>query len=309
MAKLERLQCILVKMNAGAYGTDAAPVAANAMKVYDVSVSPLESTTVDVTQVKPYLGSDDSYLVNKHNKITFKLHATGAGAAGDVPLWGPLVRASGFSETIDPGVSVIYEPVSEGFEDVTLYFWRDEKLRKLQGARGTFKFMSEASNIPHFEFSLTGLYSGVAAVARPDIDFSGWIKPVPAEPQNVGEFSLYGHTPILKSLSVDLGGETPYVPRVNQARVDFTDRKPTGECLIEEPLLADIDYEALAVSHASGALAYQHGVTAGNIVRIECPNLQLGKPSESESEGVAMQTLPISAKPLLGNDELTITVM
>jgi hypothetical protein len=305
--KLDRLKLVLCAVNGGAYGTDAAPGSADAVKGFEFNVTPLQSTRVDDDQVQPWLGAGDSYLVGKHAEITFKVRASGAGAAGDVPPVGSLLRICGLSETVSAGVSVDYEPVSSGFEDGTLYFWRDNKRRVLTGVRGTVTFMAERSSVPYFEFALRGLYNKPTNVAFPTPDFSAWVKPVVAEPVNVGTWSFFGTQPIFNSLRLSFANDYPFVSRVNQERVDITGRAAEGELVMEEEDLATLDLEDLATSHTNGTLSFEHGKTAGNIVGVSAPKVQVMAPSEGESEGTAMQTAPLSLKPDAGNDELKIT--
>ena len=64
-----------------------------------------------------------------------------------------------------------------------------------------------------------------------------------------------------------------------------------------------------AMSRARGALQLVHGVTAGNIVQIDAPAVEIGKVSQGNTQGIINYSLPLSLCADAGNDELTITVM
>ncbi|SDH74365.1 hypothetical protein [Roseospirillum parvum] len=307
MPKSDRLKVLLAAVNSGAYGTDATPTAADSIRAFDFTVSP-QATRIDDTSTQAFLGAGDHFLVGKNVTASFKVRLCGAGTAGDAPPYGSLLRMCGLSETIEAGVSVTYDPISAGFEDGTLYFYRDRKRRKVVGARGTVSVVIERSSVPHLAFEMTGLYQSAADDTLPAIDWSGWQTALPAEPANVGAFSAFGQTPILQSLTLALGNSHPFISRVNQERVDINDRAATGEMVIEEPDTATFDPEALAIAHTRGLVTFQHGTTAGNMVTVNAPAAQLGMPSEGESDGTAMLTLDLSLKPSAGNDEWQLVV-
>jgi hypothetical protein len=308
MAKLDRLKLLLCAVNGGAYGTDAAPVVGDAIRAYDFSHT-FQATRLDDDAVQPHLGAGDTHLIGKHLDISFKVRAVGAAAAGTPPPFGSLLRICGLSETVDAGVSVTYEPVSTGFEDGTLYFWRDNKKRALTGVRGTVSIVVERSNVPYLDFAMRGLYTAPEQAAILTPDWSTWRTPEPAEPARVDAWAFHGAAPILQSLRLSLAHEYPFISRVNQERVDITARAAEGEVVIEEPDLATLDMEALAVAHAKGALLFRHGTVAGQRVEISAPAAQIVNVAESESEGTAMQTGTLSLKPVLGNDEFKLTFL
>lgn len=301
MSKPARRKALLAAINTGAYGVDAVPT--TPIRAYDFQVSPMEATTVEDDAVQPHMGSGDTYLVGRHVKLQFSVRAVGSGAAGTAPVFGPILRMCGLSEVITAATDVTYEPVSEGFEDGTLYFIQAGKRRSLTGVRGTVTFTVEAKNVPFFRFEVTGLYTAPSEVAMPAVDWSGWQTALPTSPANTDALNVHGFTPILQRLVLGLGQSAEFVARVNQERVDITARAGTGEAVIEEPALTDKDYEAAMAAHDKGAVLFRHGKTAGNIVELSAPKAQITGISEGEAEGVAMQTLQLSLKPDAGDDE------
>lgn len=306
MSKRDRAKALTAKINAGAYGTDAAPTAAEAIRAYDFQVSPLEATAIDDDVVQPYMGPGDTHLVGRHVRFSFSVRAVGGGAAGTPPPFSALLRMCGLSEVVAAGVDVTYQPVSSGFEDGTVYYWRDGKKRAITGVRGTVSMTTEGKAVPFFRFELVGLYLPPSEVVMPDTDWSTWQKALPASPSNTAAFSVFGFSPVLQRLVLNLGQSAAHVARVNDERIDITNRAGTGEVVIEEPALADKDYEAAMAAHTKGVVLYRHGAAAGNIVEVSAPTAQITGISEGESEGAAMQTLQLSLKPSAGDDEMAL---
>jgi hypothetical protein len=304
MPKRARSKALLAAVNAGAYGADALPT--EAMRAYDFSVTPMEATAIEDDAVQPYLGAGDTYLAGRHARLSFAIRAVGAGAAGTVPPFGDLLRMCGLSEVVTAATDVTYEPVSTGFEDGTLYYLQDGKLRSLTGCRGTVTFTAESKAVPFLKFEMMGLYVPPSEVAMPAVDWSSWQTPLPAQPSNTAALSVHGYAPILSRLVLGLGQSPEFVARVNQERIDIAKRAGTGEAVIEEPALVDKDYEAAVAAHTKGPVLFRHGTVPGNIVEVSAPKAQITGITESESEGVAMQTLQLSLKPDAGDDEMKI---
>lgn len=88
--------------------------------------------------------------------VTFSAEIKGSGTAGTAPEIGPLLRVCGLDETIVASTSVTYAPVSTGYEDGTLYYYKDGTLRKLMGCVGTYNINLEAGSQGKAEFTITG---------------------------------------------------------------------------------------------------------------------------------------------------------
>lgn len=82
--------------------------------------------------------------------------ATGNFAAGD--KFTVSLRASGFH----------YEPVSSGFESLTIYCYLDGLLHKMTGCRGTVSFSGEAGNYGTASFTFMGQYHPVEDAPLPE---------------------------------------------------------------------------------------------------------------------------------------------
>jgi hypothetical protein len=90
--------------------------------------------------------------------------------------------------------------------------------------------------------------------------------------------------------------------------MEISDRRSTGSVVMEATQLSTKNWDAIAKGHTDGALALVHGTSAGNIVELAAPVVQIGRYSEGQTQGIANNTLPLMLKPNTGNDELKITV-
>ncbi|SOE00680.1 hypothetical protein [Caenispirillum bisanense] len=307
MPRQDRVKALLVGLNTGAYGTD--PVPDTAIRAFDFGLS-IDGQTLADDPVQPYMGAGDDHIVGRNVGLQFSIRAVGAGTAGTAPPYGALLRMCGLSETVTAATDVTYEPVSKAFEDGALYYVVDGKQRALLGARGTVTLTVERSNVPMLRFEMRGLYAAPTdGVAMPAVDWSTWPRPKPAEPANTPTFTFHGHSPKLLRMEAALGQAVEFVPRVNDERVDITNRASTGSVTIDEPdSLATKDYEAAWVSGERDVLRVVHGTTAGNIVEFVADKARITSVGEGQSEGRVTQQLGLSLKPDGGNDEWRLIV-
>jgi hypothetical protein len=306
MPRLFRKMAILAKIET-TYGVSSVPAAINAMVGKNVTFTPLEAEEVSRDLMLPYLGNQGVILTGKHAKLEFDIEMAGAGAAGTAPKYGPLIRCCGFSETTSAGVSVTYAIAESGVASATIFFEIDGVRHIMLGVRGTLSVNVTPKGIPFYRFSVTGMLGTITDQALTAVTTAGWTTPVEASSANT-TMSLHGWSSIAESLTIDLGNTV--VPRflIGSESVIISDRKATGQAVVEATSLATIDWFARAIARTRGALALAHGKTAGNIVEIACPALEIGKITQGQTDGILNYTLPLAACPVNGMDELVITV-
>jgi len=139
--------------------------------------------------------------------VSFKAELMGcaaAFAAGVLPPVDPYLRCCGFAATlvVTPGVeTVTYKPASTGVPSMTIGVYTDGILKKLTGARGAVKFSTEVGGQIFAEFDFMGAYNAVTDVAILAPTF-----PTLIPPRSTGAtFTIGGYTPVLRSLSIDMG--------------------------------------------------------------------------------------------------------
>ncbi len=157
------------------YGTDAVPtVADNPVRAFDIGdivkeYSSQEIRTHDVaTYVKAVAGL-------KYATINFKVYLSRASANGVLHTLSVLLKACNWkhsSSTVNQ-FDTIGEPDAAN-SSATLYLYQDGLLEKITGARGTAKIHIEGGKVPYIEFTMTGFYAAVSAVAFPTISAANY---------------------------------------------------------------------------------------------------------------------------------------
>ncbi len=292
------------------YGTDEVPTAAlNAILAENVKLTPLDGDEIVEEHIRPGgLGGYLKRLINKRIQLDFDVRIRGAGAAGGVPAIDPILRAVGFAATNNPGVSEVYNLVSQGYESATVYLFRGNSANgirhRMLGVRGSWKFGLDTKKHLVMSFSLTGLYVDPTSLVMPGtFDFSGFTN-VPIVPVNKANttFTLGGYAAILEKLDIDGGITAGHRPLVNYESVDITDRDVTGSMTIQEPDIGTKDYFSTAYGDPE-VMVLENGLTAGQIFRIDAARTQRGKPELGESGGVSMMTIPAGFVPADAGDD------
>jgi len=152
------------------YGTDPTPTAAdNPVRAVEIGEIVKEYGSQDIrthdvaTYVKAIAGV-------KYATINFKVYLTRSSANGVLHTLSVLLKAcfwSHSSETINQ-FDTIGDPDADN-SSATIYLYTDGLLEILSGARGTATVHIEAGKVPYVEFTMTGLYASVTAVAVPTI--------------------------------------------------------------------------------------------------------------------------------------------
>jgi len=299
---------LIVAAKETTYGTDATPGGADAIKVANINITPLQSDVVSRQIIRPFLGNAEQLLANQRVELTFDVELTGSGAAGTAPAYGILLEACGFAVATSAGVSVTYTPLSASFPSATIYYFNDGIRHKLTGARGSFSLNAEVGQIPTLSFTFMGIYNAPGDSTPPSTTYNDQADPVIFKAGNTTGFQLFSYAGCLQSVNMDLANEMVYRELINCTKqVLITNRAPSGTVVIEAPDIADHDYFTDATGSATGNLVFQHGQTAGNIITFTSAQTDLGSPTYSDQDGVQMLNLPFIATPTdAGDDELEI---
>jgi hypothetical protein len=299
MALLLRKRLILIETESS-YGTDPTPTGTDAVLVSDLSITPQSSDVVSRDLIRPYLGASAQLLANTRVECTFSVELAGSGTAGTAPQYGKALKACGLAETIAAGTSVTYDPVSSGFESVTIHYNIDGVRHKMTGCRGTVAITASVGEIPTLDFSFTGIYNAPDDTALPSPTYSNQADPLLFKNGNTTSFQLLSFAGSLQDFSFELGNEIVYRELIGATReVLITNREATGSVSIEAVLMASKDYFASAVNDAAalGNLQFTHGTAAGNIVQFTSSKVDIGDVSYGDSDGIAMLEIPYTCVP------------
>ena len=307
MALLTRKRVILIEAESS-YGSDPGIVAADAVLVRDLSITPQSSDVVSRDVVRPFLGAFQQLLANTNVEVTFSVELAGSGVAGTAPRYGDALKACGFSETVSSGASVTYAPVSTSFSSVTIHYNTDGVRHKVVGARGSFVINGSVGEIPTIDFTFQGIYIPPTDTALPTVTYGDQATPLIFKQGNTTGFQLLSHSAALQSISMDIGNELVYRELVGGSQETLlTNRNITGSVSIEAIALGTKDYFAAALAETTGNLTFLHGTTAGNKVTVSSTKADIGDVAYGEQDGIQMLEIPYTLVPTSQNDELTIT--
>ncbi len=292
------------------YGTDATPqtTATNAVQTKNLSITPLEGDELQRNVDGGGLGAVPTVLAGKYVMIEFDVDAAGSGAAGTAPAYGPLIQGCGFAETVTTGVSVEYDPISSNFPSLSLYTYIDGTLHKLLGARGSISFKGDMKGFADFHFKFMGLFMPISESAAPARDYSAYQTPVPTSAAN-DELTVHGTAVPAAAYNWDMGGNLVHHETTAGEEILLTDRQVSGSFTMEAPDASGFPVWDRAQDKQTGAMLYEHGTSAGNIIEISAPALEVGKPSYTDQNGVAMVQTPFVLLPTSsGDDDIKITI-
>lgn len=303
-----RRSLILLSKLETTYGTDSVPTGAlNAVRAKNVTISPMEGQDLSRDLDLPAMGNQGTIPADLHMKLDFDIELAPSGAVGTPPAFGHLLRACGLAQTIAAGVSVTYNPVSQGHESITHYFQLGGTLWKMAGTLGNVKFTLNAQQIPVMSFSFLGLFEAPSEEVRPNPVYTAWRKPIIVSDTNTPTHTVNGVPLVMKEFSLDLGNQLEPRFLMGQHSIMLTDRAEMIEAKVNAVPVSTFNPFALAVAQTEVPVVLTHGVTAGNRVTINAPLAQLQRTAGLEdSQGIVEWPLRLAPQMNAGNDQFTI---
>lgn len=299
----------ILAVDESTYGTDPTPDAANAILTSNCQVQPHQGTRVSRNLDRAGLGNDAEIATGRFTTVSFDVELAGSGSAGTAPGWGVLMLGCGFAETVEVDTSVTYDPVSTGFDSLTIYYYLDGELHKLTGARGSVSFNLSRDQIPMMSFTFTGLHNDPTAPTVISPDNSAFVTPIPVTEANTPTYTVDGFAVKAETFSLDMANNVAYRNVVNSESVLITDRAPAGSIVFEQEAIGTKNFWVPAKEGSLIAVDIVHGVTAGNIVQITGSQVQLSQPSLGDSDGISTMTFNTLWVPTdSGDDEVSIVL-
>ena len=306
-AKKMRKMAILAMIEA-TVGTPVVPLAANAMLVSDVELTPIESDVVERNNIRPFFGAGNSTLVTEYQRVRFSIEFAGVAVAGSLPGYASLLRACSMSATNEVGVKTVFAPVTDNQESITIYGNVDGTLHKMHGARGEVEIKADAKGIPKYSFDFMGSFVPAVDQPLPAVDYTAFQAPLGVNKAN-STLLLDGLAVACSSFQFKCGNQVVKRDLMNVDTVEITGRNSTGSVTFENTSVATKDWIGMARASEIVTLDLKHGQAATNTVSIKSTRAQIGKPTYSDSDGAQMVTIPLSFIPSdTGNDEWSIEV-
>lgn len=301
---------ILVKKET-TYGTDAAPIAANAVLLTDVQFQPMEGEDVSRNIELPYMGAQDTIAAGLRAVLTGTFELVGSGTVGTAPAWSMLMRSLAVAEVITATTSVEYSPVSNNHESSSIYFFIGPTRYVMLGCRGTGELTVTAQGIPAIRATLTGLFTIPADNAAPAIDLSNFQDPQIASKANTPVFTIGGTPFVLRQFGLNLANDVQPRMLVGKEEIAIVDRNETVTCTVEAVPMATYNPYQMAISpRPRQPIILQHGTVVGRKVAINIPRAVQQRPSGLDNQqGVVEWPLTFTPLPTAaGNDQWKITL-
>ncbi|SJN12159.1 hypothetical protein CZ787_07425 [Halomonas citrativorans] len=289
-------------------GATTPEAATDAVLTREITVTPLSGTDIERTFVRPYYGNSPRAAGEKHVESVVEVELNTSGTPGTPPPWGKMLRACGFSEVIEEGVSVTYSPVSEDEDSGVFFTHVDGNLHKGRGAHGTAAFTLNAESMPVIRFTFRALISPVTQEQLPSVTLSQWRAGLAINSVNTAPLDFMGAVVPFNQFSLDMAGQVIHKKIVGSNDIQITGRSPSGQLMIEDPGVNAKNYFEVSQRADTGALKITHGKTAGDIIEISMPEVGIESPTYSDLEGTQMLSINYSPEPIDGNDEVTIVV-
>lgn len=306
---LMRKMVVLVKQQP-AKGTPATPTKTDdAIMARTAMPSPIKAQYLDRELLRAVKGQFGKIVTGEHGYLEFETEIAGSGAAGTAPAIAPLLLASGHSETVNSGVSVVYDLHSSDSPYFTVWCYLDKVLFAIQDAWMGLTTELNANGIPVDKWRVMGKYVAPSDANAPaDADFSAFVKPIAVGKANTPTFTVHGVAVKANALSVDYGIELEWRDILNDAGVLSDDRQPSARCSFELTTVAVMAWAETVRQNTEGAIQLVHGTAAGNIVQLDMPKAQFSADPDIQRVGKrAFLNGQFSLNPDAGNDEIVRT--
>lgn len=296
---IEKRKVILAKLEA-VPGTDALPTIVD---IIDCRSSKMEqeSTLEKKNTYSASLSDQGGAVTEIKGRHTFEVDMKASGAVDTRSQLGKLLIACGFKETAITG-GLKYMPGSnqDEMQTITLYeyFLGDGGvaiLKKIVGARGTFTATMEAGKVAKVQFTFEGRYVEPIDATNPTPVSSNYEQSIPAIVES-SQFTYDGGELVCRGVTLNSNNDLYSLPDVNSPegilKTILTGRSISGTMAPDMVNMAVKNFFAMWTGNQKAAIHMQVGHTAGNIIEIDMPAVQLENVNDAEDSGYAYQEIP-----------------
>jgi hypothetical protein len=312
---------VLLALAEVTYGTDPVPTGTNAMLISKPTLNPLNAQNVPRDVILGYLGQKEHLVGSSFQECTFDVELDSGGTAGTRPAWGDLMLGCAYAETVTAATRVDYTPISTAFQSVTLYWYDDGVLHKLQGARGDVSFKMTSGTIPVLSFSFKGLYSQPTAASNATPTLTGFKPPLVVNEANSGDITLGGTHALVsapaivggtpypsKGIEFMTGNSVNYIPLLGGETVEVTQRDASCKFQLDLTAAQEVTFMTAISAATLTTLGFIHGTVAGHKSLLWLPSMQRISPSLVDENGKRMVAVEGRAVPTAGNDEVRLVL-
>jgi len=293
----------------GTEGTKETLAAADAVLVSNLKFSPdIEMYQRDT--IRGTLSRDPSVSGKQKATISFDVEMKGSGAAGTPPDYGKLLKGSGYSETISPGVSVTYKPATTGIgNSFSLSAYMDGVITKIWGARGNVKGSMNAGKPGILSFEFQGADFEVVDGALLAPTYTTIIPPAFLS----AALLINTYAAICSKVDFDTANTLALRESINSPSgflsCLITGRNPKGSLDPELPTVAVHDFFGKWKTPGTlGSLQLAATGTAGNIVTVGFPKVRYAAIASGDRNGIRSLGLDFEATLSTGDDEISFAL-
>lgn len=315
MAKSYDQKAVLFKVET-TEGTDSAPAGANAIRTIDYTPTFMDAEGRVRNIDKGYLGANPTLLYAFKRGASFGVEMSGAGTATGIPAWMILNQMTGFATGVPGASSVVQAGASTSKAFTHWAAFLDEQnaansfLMKAVGGRASMGFNITDDDFPRFTYSYLGKPPALLAEegAFPTAVITNQAAPVIASTENT-TITLDGYALGVRSIDLASNAQLELRSLINPLDyIAYINDAWGGTIVAEVPSLATKNYFANIRPGTTFPGQIVHGVTAGNIVQIDLPYIQItGNVTLTAEQGKLMMSMPVTLIPNAGNDEITFT--
>ncbi len=299
---------ILAEQEAGGYGVDAAPEAANnAIEAYDVELT----INADMKERSPG-NSDLSMFPEARGKtfvdLKFSTKVRGSGSVALPSRQDNLLKSCGMDSVTVSGVSITNNPISSSFVSSTIWVYIDGIIHKITGCIGDVEMDLTAGEFGVFNFTFKGIYAIPVdgAIVDPTFDTST------PEIVKACTFTFGNYAAEIEKLNFKTNNIIAERPDFNQTEgikgFCITGRNPEGSMTVTGVLRAESNADFYSYFHSTTvkALSFVMGGTSGNILTWTSAYCYLRAPVWGDREGIRTFELPFQIARSSGNDEFAL---
>ncbi len=231
------------------------------------------------------------------------LKSGGSGAQITPTFSGTITTGDAWKVVIYPE-SIIYRPISTGFESITIYMFLDGIRHRLVGARGAFTFNAQAGEFGTFSWTFWGQWTDPTDTALPtDAIVASTLPPM----LELAKLRVADFNAIVETVTFDQGNSV--LPRPDISSDDgfngyrITDRLPVGGINPEMDLLANEDFWAKLSAATTMRFMCRFGTVAGNTIWFIAPNCQYSGMSYADRDGIRVLDAGLAFARDQGDDE------
>jgi len=197
------------------------------------------------------------------------------------------------------------DPVSDGFESLTMKMNMDGVSHKMLGCYGTFEVNAEAGQYAKIEWTFTGTYIDPVDEAMPDVNYETTLPPmVELARLRIDEFSA-----IVNAVSFDQANDVQIRPDVNSKDgyigTRIVSRAPEGGIDPEADLVANHDFWGRLAGGTRMPFQMRVGTQAGNTVWLLSPSTQYTGLTYGDRNGIRTYDAGLKFSGVDGDDEVS----